>query len=197
MVDKYSIFYSYKEIGDVLLIIFDEETLPTSHNRREDVAVIYHDDTIIGYNIFNISKVIKIKTKGIIYFPSDVFIDVINTILQNQKLETLTHCAHSGYVIGQVTNIEMSGESIAPFIDVGDKIVKGQDVPNVKIGDKIVVALPGARLYDGQEIKEDISPAHLCSNRELSISNDDQIYLVDEDGIVGEDFFKIGEENHD
>lgn len=193
---KYSIYYSYKEIGDVLLIAFNQKAMPTSFIQKSDVIVIYHDNEIIGYNIFNISKIVKIKTKGLIYYPSDVFVDIINSILKNHQLDILAHFSHSGYVIGQVTKLEKEHMLFCPYIDVGDKILLGQSVINIKEGDKVVVALIGARLYDGQEIEKtsDSAQVHLCSNRELNISMDDEIYLVDEDGVVGEDFFKIGEQ---
>ena len=76
------------------------------------------------------------------------------------------------------------------------KYYQGKLVSHINEGDKVVAALIGARLYNGQEVEETSDPAqvHLCSNRELSISLDDEINLVDEDGVVGEDFFKIGEQ---
>lgn len=195
MFEKYSIYYSYKEIGDVLLIVFDQNVMPTSFIQKSDVMVIYHNSEIIGYNIFNISKIVKIKTKGLIYYPSNVFIDIINSILKNNQLDILAYYSHSGYVIGQVAKLEKDNMLFRPYIDVGGKILPGQCVPRVIEGDKVVVALIGARLYDGQEVEETSAPTqvHLCSNRELNISMDDEIYIVDEDGMVGEDFFKIGE----
>ncbi len=195
MFEKYSIYYSYKEIGDVLLIIINQKATPTSFIQNSDVTVIYHGSEIIGYNIFNISKIVKIKTHGLIYYPSDVFIDIINSILKNHQLDTLAHYSHSGYVIGQVSKLEKDNMLFRPFIDVGDKIIIGQSVDHIREGDKVVIALIGARLYDGQEVEETTNPAqiHLCTNRELNISMNDETYLVDEDGVVGEDFFKIGE----
>lgn len=196
MFDKYSIYYSYKEIGDVLLIVFDQKAMPTSFIQKSDVTVIYHNGEIIGYNIFNISKIVKIKTKGLIYYPSNIFIDIINSILKNNQFDILAHYSHSGYFIGQVAKIEKDHMLFRPYIDVGGKILPGQLVSHINEGDKVVAALIGARLYNGQEVEETSDPAqvHLCSNRELSISLDDEINLVDEDGVVGEDFFKIGEQ---
>ncbi len=196
MFGKYSIYYSYKEIGDVLLIVFNQKAMPTSFVQKSDVTVIYHDREIIGYNIFNISKIVKIKTKGLIYYPSDVFIDIINSILKNHQLEILAHYSHSGYVIGQVIKIEKDNTLYRPFIDVGGKVLIGQNISQINEREKVVVALIGARLYDGQEVEETSNSVrvHLCSNRELNISKDDEIYLVDEDGVVGDDFFKIGEQ---
>ena len=195
MFEKYSIYYSYKEIGDVLLIIINQKAMPTSFIQNSDVTIIYHDSEIIGYNIFNISKIVKIKTQGLIYYPSDVFIDIINSILKNHQLDTLAYYSHSGYVIGQVSKLEKDNMLFRPLIDVGDKILIGQSIAHIREGDKVVFALIGARLYDGQEVEETSNPTqiHLCTNRELNISMDDEIYLVDEDGVVGEDFFKIGE----
>ncbi|HNX15896.1 MAG TPA: DUF4479 domain-containing protein [Bacilli bacterium] len=202
MIEKYSLYYSYRDIGDILLVAFNQKTIPTSHERKGDVAIIYHDGEIIGYNIFNISKIVKIKTKGLIYFPSSVFIDVINSILENHHLENLAHFAHSGYAIGQIVNTSMSHGLCRSSIDIGGKILEGQLVPNLKVGDKVVVALPGATLYDGQEVEaisqtNSKTQSHICTNRELNIASNDDIYLVDEDGVVGEDFFRTGEDKYE
>ena len=49
----YSIYYSYKNMGDVLVIIFDDEKGTTKTETKGRVTVIYNDSEIIGYNIFN------------------------------------------------------------------------------------------------------------------------------------------------
>ena len=89
MKKQYSLFYSYKNIGDVLIVIFDNDKKPTRSERKGNVEVIYNQEDIIGYNIFDIRNIVKIKTEGLIYLPSPALISVINTILKNNKVEEL------------------------------------------------------------------------------------------------------------
>ena len=50
---NYSLFYNLKLIGDILLIILDEEIIPNRKEKMdEDVVFIYHDDNLVGINIF-------------------------------------------------------------------------------------------------------------------------------------------------
>ena len=38
---NYSLFYNYKLIGDVLMVVFENETIPTSKEVNGDVVKIY------------------------------------------------------------------------------------------------------------------------------------------------------------
>ena len=49
---NYSLFYNYKLIGDVLMIVFENETIPTSKEVVGDVVKIYANNKLIGVNIF-------------------------------------------------------------------------------------------------------------------------------------------------
>ena len=80
MIKNYSLFYIYKNLEDVLMVIIDNDKKPTSHERKGKVEVIYYDKEIIGYNIFDISEVIKIKTRGKIFLPSPILVKVINPV---------------------------------------------------------------------------------------------------------------------
>ncbi|MCF0107650.1 MAG: DUF4479 domain-containing protein, partial [Bacilli bacterium] len=72
MIKKYSLYYSYKYIGDVLIVNIIPNAFVTTSKRVGDVEIIYNNDTVIGYNIFNISRIIKIKMVGILYHPENV-----------------------------------------------------------------------------------------------------------------------------
>jgi len=63
---KYAIFYNYKTVGDVLLIVFDSNTIPDKVVLKDDVTSLYIGDKLIGINIFNISETMKIKADGLI-----------------------------------------------------------------------------------------------------------------------------------
>ena len=103
---NYAIHYSYRGIGDVVIILFDNKKKPTHHVEKGRVSVIYSGDEIIGYNIFNIKDIIKIRNEGMIYLPSPQLIEVINTTLINAGVEPLEVLDNSGYFVGQITLVD-------------------------------------------------------------------------------------------
>ena len=109
--DRYGVFYNYKTIGDVLLIIFDQRENPDEVIKQDDVVVIKKNKKIIGINIFNISKIMKIKANGFIPLLDDKVLDVINHILENHNLPILEKQKNSGFVVAKITNIEEHPDS--------------------------------------------------------------------------------------
>ena len=197
---NYAIYYSYKEIGDVVIILFDNAKNATSSIRKNRVSVIYHNDEIIGYNIFDIKDIIKIKSEGMIYFPSNVLVSIINSVLQNEKLETLEYKTSSGYLIAQVDEIkgidnEKSLLSLSIGNDIFHSVVKNCLLKN---GDKVVIVQEGTFLNNGEMFKETNFEnikinAHVCTGVELGITNIDGILSLDNDSVIGDDFFLLEE----
>ena len=197
---NYAIYYSYKEIGDVVIILFDNVKNVTSSIRKNRVSVIYHNDEIIGYNIFDIKDIIKIKSEGMIYFPSNVLVSIINSVLQNEKLETLEYKTSSGYLIAQVDEIkgidnEKSLLSLSIGNDIFHSVVKNCSLKN---GDKVVIVQEGTFLNNGEMFKETNYEnikinAHVCTGVELGITNIDGILSLDNDSVIGDDFFLLEE----
>ena len=197
----YAIFYNYHTIGDVLLIISDLETKPNRVIKNGDVTSLYLDDKLIGINIFNISNVLKIKSNGLIVLPLKM-IDIINNILINANVETLEYKKESGFKVGKVLTCEEHPDSDHMHVltvDIGSEVL---DIvcgaPNVKEGQKVVVATLGATMFDGKKIVPSSlrgikSNGMLCSPRELHLEgapNVRGILVLDDDAIIGEDFFK-------
>lgn len=79
----YKIYYCRQAVGDVLLISYDEETIPNKIKRNDNVISLYKDDKLVGINIFDFSKIVKIFHSGEIVDPTDEFITLINHILIN------------------------------------------------------------------------------------------------------------------
>lgn len=198
----YAIFYNYHTIGDVLLIISDLETKPNRVIKNGDVTSLYLDDKLIGINIFNISNVLKIKSNGLIVLPLKEMIDVINNILINANVETLEYKKESGFKVGKVLTCEEHPDSDHMHVltvDIGSEVL---DIvcgaPNVKEGQKVVVATLGTTMFDGKKIVPSSlrgikSNGMLCSPRELHLEgapNVRGILVLDDDAIIGEDFFK-------
>lgn len=198
----YAIFYNYHTIGDVLLIISDLETKPNRVIKNGDVTSLYLDDKLIGINIFKISNVLKIKSNGLIVLPLKEMIDVINNILINANVETLEYKKESGFKVGKVLTCEEHPDSDHMHVltvDIGSEVL---DIvcgaPNVKEGQKVVVATLGTTMFDGKKIIPSSlrgikSNGMLCSPRELHLEgapNVRGILVLDDDAIIGEDFFK-------
>ena len=192
MKKQYSIFYSYKGIGDVLIVIFNNESKPTRSERKGQVEVIYHEDEVIGYNIFDISKIIKIKTSGLIYLPSKELISIINALLRNNGVEELEVQTNSGYIIGQVVDIKPYQEKKKVSVDIGKEIVKAYTKEEIHINDKVVIATLGTRLNDARIVKviEDTN-AFICTEKDLQISESDTILILDGEEENGKDFFTM------
>ena len=199
---EYSLFYNYKLIGDVLMIVYDQEKIPTSKVEEDNVVKIYYNDTLIGVNIFNFSSIVKVKSKGLIPLPNDALIDVINTILEGHNIEKLPYKKESGFRIGKILSVEEHPESTHLHIlkvDVGSEIL---DIvcgaANVKENAVVVVATIGTTMFDGTVIKPgkllgEVSNGMCCSERELNLIDDQTkrgLLILDETYTIGADFFE-------
>lgn len=206
---KAHLFYDFRTLGDVLLIVIDLKTKPTRVEQIDNVVALYEQDRLVGVNIFAFSDIVKIKNTGLIILPPKPLIDVINHILRNANLETLDVIDESGFRIGQVLCCEEHPDSDHLHVckvDVGNSVL---DIvcgaPNVVKGMKTVVAMPGTMMFDGSEIVPSelrgvSSSGMLCSPRELHLDNAPQVrglIALESDAPVGHDFFKfIGETTH-
>lgn len=83
------LFYNRAAIGDVLLIVYNNDAIPNRIIKNGNVVALYNDDNLVGINIFDISKIIKIFHKGEIDDPTPAFIEIINHILINANLKPL------------------------------------------------------------------------------------------------------------
>ncbi len=63
---KYALYYDYETIGDVLMIVINSQATPDRCEKKDNVSILYKNDELVGINIFDISKIIKIKAKGFI-----------------------------------------------------------------------------------------------------------------------------------
>ena len=198
MIENYSLHYCYRTIGDVLMIEIDSRKLPTRNEKVGNVVSIYSGDELIGINIFDFGKIVKIKNQGMIYLPTHSLIDVINSILANAKLPSLSYKEKSGYVVGEVNEIfEVAGGSLIVInLKAGNCSCFAKEVGELKSSDKVVVALAGSNLPNGDIVKErsgdfGFTDAHVCSYFDLGINESNEILIIDEDSEVGSDFFQL------
>lgn len=186
MIKDYSLYYSYKNIGDVLLIVINNDEKTTKVENYNNVFLLFNNkDELIGINIFNISKLMKIKGEGQIYLPNKILIDVINNVLLKITGISLEYKNDSGYVIGEVvenTNATIkvsTNEQIYEFIN---------DHYSVSNNDKVVILKPNYYLNNGKKIQKN---GHLCTEKDLSISDNDKLFTCYDKIEIGTDFFKL------
>lgn len=202
----YRIFYNLESIGDVLVIILDEDKAPEKIVKNGDVVSLFNKDTLIGINIFNISKIAKIFASGMIVFPSNEFIDLVNHILINAGVKALPYTTESGFKVGKIIELSEHPDSDhlhVTKVDVGDKILNIVcGAPNVSLSSLVVVAMPYTMMFDGSiivpsSLRGISSEGMLCSPKELHIPNAPLargLLLLDQGKYkVGDDFFLIGD----
>ncbi len=200
--NRYGLFYNFKTIGDVLLIVFKPLETPDEVIKKENVVVLKKCGQVIGINIFDISKIMKIKANGFIPRIDDKVLEVINHILENHDIEPLEKLDNSGFKVAKIVDIEEHPESDHLHIckvDVGHsdylEIVCGAF--NARKDLICVCALPytfmpsGRQIIPGKLLGVD-SYGMLCSGRELALEgyeNKRGLLELDEKYVVGSDFF--------
>ena len=97
MKSNYGLFNEHEDNGN-LLILFKEDDVDTEEN-RDEVTILYKRGQVVGYAISNFIRYAKIKYSGIVFLPSKPLIDVINSVLENNGLDTLEFKKQSGYIV--------------------------------------------------------------------------------------------------
>lgn len=198
----YRMFYNHDVTGDTLFIVMNTESIFDRSVAIGDVLAMYSGDELVGVNINNLSRVLKIKARGMIVTPGEELVNVVNTILKRAKLPTLEYCTYSGYRVGQVTSIkdvptnanlkeiavEMAGESLTSLTEYS----------NLKLGDYVVLSLDGTIQYDGAMFKTHTEESivvncHICNAKELRLNIEGDGAFVVEGYKTGEDFYLAGE----
>lgn len=198
MINNYSLFYSYKRLGDVLLVRIDEEAKPDKTITNKNVSILSKEDRVISYHIFNISKIMKIKTSGIIFLPSTMFIDVINDILKNANQDILSYKDSSGYVTGKVKKVTPLNEGCIIEVDTINDMLTCYSPDVLKENDVVCIAKIGTSLNNGKVIKSKNKYGHIingyvCSEKDVGVSESDTVLLLENDSLIGVDFFQMEE----
>ena len=197
-------FYNKEGIGHVLLIKLNYSLNTTSFKELEGVTVLYNNDEIIGYNIFDLEGLDLSNYEGRIMPVSDNIINYVNNLLNKYDLKNVDNKIDGGFVVGKVLECEEHPDSDHMHVlqvDVGSEVLQIVcGAFNVAKDKLVVVAKNGTMMMDGSVIKPGVlrgvpSNGMCCSKRELGLTKDPTrvgIILLDETYKVGEDFdFKI------
>ncbi|WP_155286552.1 YtpR family tRNA-binding protein [Lacticaseibacillus zhaodongensis] len=174
--------YNPDSLGDTLLLILGEdESSQTSKQVGDVVAITAASGATIGYNFFNVSKIIgEITGRGQVQL-SEKQIDALNTAIAaagfTQELVADTKPKFVVGVVGELKAHPDSDHLHVAQVDLGGytkQIVCG--APNVAQGQHVVAALPGAMMPDGKIIwpgalRGVSSYGMLCAARELALPN--------------------------
>jgi tRNA-binding protein len=192
--------YQPSTMGD-MLAIYLEQTLPATHHLKKDnIVLIYHLEKVIGVNVYQPRTLIHEFGQGIIRRMSHSSIEILNQKFKELGFNLILPSFHSGFVVAEVKGVEIHPDADALFVcqvNIGTRVI--QIVTNskkVKTNDRVVVALPGAMLLDGQILQEGmmlkvLSQGMFCSEKTLAIHPETQVgvYLLGEKNSLGKDFY--------
>ncbi|WP_100399911.1 YtpR family tRNA-binding protein [Bacillus sp. FJAT-44742] len=200
-----NIFYNGTGIGDVLLVSLKE--IPKEERlveRKGDVARLFdkRNGQTVGFNIFNISNIKSINGTGMLPL-TDELLEAINKALEHNEFEeTIEAPKESNFVVGYVKEKSKHPDAdklSVCQVDVGEEtlqIVCG--APNIEEGQKVPVAMVGASMPTGMNIKAAKlrgveSTGMICSAKELVLPDaprEKGILVLDDRFKVGEDFLE-------
>ncbi|MBO4540716.1 MAG: DUF4479 domain-containing protein [Bacilli bacterium] len=199
----YRLFYNRPLSGDVLFLLIAPEKTPTSYLRKGNVTALYHEEELIGYNIFDLKEVMKLKSKGILFAPDDKLVDVVNALLQEEGFAPLPYTRDSGYKVAKVVRLEKhpwdENKSIVTLSLGNETLTTDTAYRNLIPGSLVVIAMDGCILADGRLFRESAvrgipHQADICSGKDLRIDEEcEKAFLPNEGEKEGDDFFLGGE----
>lgn len=197
--------YNKEHIGDVLLIIVaDDKGQENKAERKGNVTCVKvkETDQVVAWNLFNASALLgEINGQGQVVLSAEQLAKVNQVITDAGFSDTLTIDNSPKIVVGFVKSCKAHPDSDHLSItqtQVGEdevlQIVCG--APNIKAGQKVVVAKPGAMMPDGLMIwpgvlRGEESFGMICSAKELRLANAPEkkgILELPFDAAVGEAF---------
>lgn len=188
-----TIFYYRETMNDTMTLVINNNK-PTKVENHGEYSILFHDDILIGINVFNVSKKINLPN-GFLY-PDDKIINLVDK-LTNMNVGQYNN---PKFIVGRIDEIipvpNTNLNQCLVFNGYAQmKIICG--ATNVKKDSKVVVANAGAALPSGiiiniSKVMNVESEGMLCSRKELF--NEDQ----KSDGIlILNDTYKVGSEFKD
>ena len=197
--------YNPKMMGDSLLVVLKNHDDNVKYERVNNVTRIYKDGETVAYHFFNVKNILpSVQDACGQVFLSKKEIDRLNSQLFDVGFTTElpVESQMSQIVIGEVLECDEHPDSDHLHItktDVGTEVLQIVcGAPNVKRGQKVVVAKVGAVMPDGTiiwpgSLRGVDSYGMLCSARELKLPDapaEKGILILDDDAKVGEVFLK-------
>jgi len=185
---------------NTLIVVLDQDKGKSEFEEKDDVTKVTDSKgKVIGFNFFNVDKIIDYdKLPNGPVKLSDDQLTALNKKLADVGFNKKLSYGKPTLVYGYVKTCEKHPDSDhlhVTMVDVGNgeehKIVCG--APNIAQGQKVVVALPGTLMPNGQEIwpgklRGVDSYGMICSARELGLKHAPQKRGI----MVVPDSFKVG-----
>ena len=197
-----NLFYNPQGVGDVAFLQIEPATGEFTYETKNDVVAIRQDNKIVGFNIFNASKVSDIDGNGHIKLDEKLIQDLQQAIKNAGFTFELNADLSPKFVVGYVETKEKhpDADKLSVLnVDVAtEKLQIVCGAPNVEAGQKVVVAKVGAVMPSGMVIKDAAlrgvdSSGMICSMKELNLPNAPQekgIMVLSDEYKVGQAFFE-------
>lgn len=196
--------YNKDHVGDVLLVIVADDQGQENHVERKGntAKVTTTDGEIVAWNLFDVSAVLgEIEGQGQIQLTQAQLDKLNEAIAKDGFSEKLVLDTEPKIVIGFVKACKKHPDSdhlsiTQTEVDNGTVLQIVCGAPNIKAGQKVVVAKPGAMMPDGMmiwpgKLRGVESLGMICSAKELNVPNAPQkkgILELPFDAKVGEPF---------
>ncbi|MBP2098956.1 YtpR family tRNA-binding protein [Enterococcus rivorum] len=175
--------YNQAHIGDVLLVIVaDDKGQENQVERKGDIARVstVEDNQVVGWNIFNATDLLgDIQGSGQVKLTDEQFEKLNEALKEAGFSEQLTSDSTPKIVVGFVKSCKKHPDSdhlsiTQTEVDNGEVLQIVCGAPNIKAGQKVVVAKPGAMMPDGLLIwpgvlRGEESFGMICSAKELHL----------------------------
>ncbi|MGC6770012.1 YtpR family tRNA-binding protein [Enterococcus sp. LJL51] len=195
--------YNKEHVGDTLLVIVaDDLGQENSVERKGNVAkVTAGSNQVVAWNIFNVSSIISIEGSGQVELTEEQLNRLNEELKANGFSEELILDETPKIVVGFVRSCKKHPDSdhlsvTQTEVDNGEVLQIVCGAPNIKAGQKVVVAKPGAMMPDGMmiwpgKLRGVESLGMICSARELNVPNAPEkkgIMELPFDAVVGTPF---------
>lgn len=199
-------FYNPTAVGDTLLLTRGElsrDYLATESNGNVTRIYNVETDETISYNLFAISDAFTPNGNGPVELTDEEVVKV-NELIQTAGFDTPVEVDHTPkFVVGYVKECVKHEDSdhlhiTQTEVDNGEVLQIVCGAANIKAGQKVVVAKPGAVMPDGLiiwpgELRGVKSSGMICSAKELGVENPSGkkgILVLDSETETGKPFFQ-------
>ncbi|MCA5012065.1 MULTISPECIES: YtpR family tRNA-binding protein [unclassified Enterococcus] len=195
--------YNKEHVGDVLFVIAADDKGQENHvERKGNIARVSADEQVVAWNIFEASTILgTIDGSGQVELTDEQLAKLNQELTAAGFSETLAVDHEPKIVVGFVKSCKKHPDSdhlsiTQTEVDNGEVLQIVCGAPNIKAGQKVVVAKPGAMMPDGLMIWPGVlrgveSFGMICSASELRLPDAPAkkgILELPFDAVVGEKF---------
>lgn len=173
--------YNKEHVGDVLFVIAADDKGQENHvERKGNIARVSADEQVVAWNIFEASTILgTIDGSGQVELTDEQLAKLNQELTAAGFSETLAVDHEPKIVVGFVKSCKKHPDSdhlsiTQTEVDNGEVLQIVCGAPNIKAGQKVVVAKPGAMMPDGLMIWPGVlrgveSFGMICSASELRL----------------------------